>query len=114
MRIVEVVQIVGTMFGAVATVVAAVGSWTVARFKRAGAVSESTAIDVPDGRLLRRWWLSRLTARGVLRTVDPGRMYLDVARYREYRATRRKRALMVVGIVLVVTVGVILVLGGAP
>ena len=66
-------------------------------FLRADATSAARAI-APDSRLLGRFWTARLQRAGVLHASAPGALWLDAPAWAAYRAVRRTRALIAVGV----------------
>ncbi len=76
------------------------------KLRRAQAVAPDRATAIAARSPLVRWRLSRLTAVGAVHAVAGGRYYLDEAGWTEYRWQRRRRAL-VVGGVLVAALGIL-------
>lgn len=68
----------------------------------AGATSPDTAQPVTTSHPLDGRALDRLLGAGAVREAGPGRYWLDVAGYGAYRGARRKRALVVLAVGLVV------------
>ena len=108
MRLVEVLQIAGTVLGILASAFAVAEKRLVERFRRAVATAPETAIAVPPLRIFSRWRLARLRSTGAVVTVDDGRPYLDEA---VYSAGRRRRVMIAVSLVIVVLAIVVVVHG---
>jgi hypothetical protein len=68
------------------------------RQARATTPDRATAIAVRWA--LVRWRLGRLTAVGAVRAVAGGRYYLDEAGWLQYRRQRRRRGLIVAGVLM--------------
>jgi hypothetical protein len=75
------------------------------QLRQAQAVEPDRAAAIAAHSPLVRWRLSRLTAVGAVHAVADGRYYLDEAGWQQYRWQRRRRALSIVGGVLVATLG---------
>jgi imidazolonepropionase-like amidohydrolase len=65
----------------------------------AGAIAPSSAIALAPSSPLARWWHRRLSSAGVIRT-DGGRSWLDRSAWADYRAVRRRRALVVAAVLV--------------
>ena len=66
----------------------------------AGALSADTAVALAYVQPLRRTRLRRLVASGAVRSASAGHFYLDEAAWATHRASRRRRALVALSIVL--------------
>ncbi|MCC7126367.1 MAG: hypothetical protein IT178_16075 [Acidobacteria bacterium] len=62
----------------------------------ANATTAARAIVLPPGRRLDRFWQTRLTTQGVLRSGPNGSVWLDQDAWAEFIATRRRYALLVI------------------
>jgi hypothetical protein len=80
------------------------------QLRQAQAVEPGRAAAIATRSPLVRWRLSRLIAVGAIGAVAEGRYYLDEAGWLRYRRQRRRRAL-VVGGVLAATIGILWRLG---
>jgi hypothetical protein len=83
----------------------------VRRLRNANATEAARACPIPDGRLLVSWRLRRLVAAGALATHAPGAYYLVESGWCAWRARRRRRALTIVGIVILATLLVLSLFG---
>lgn len=72
----------------------------VREFQNRRAVNAQTAIPFAPSSPLKAWWLERLRNAGVLRPEAGGRFWLDESSWMRYQATRRRRAMMAVAIVV--------------
>ena len=70
-------------------------------FEQARAFVPDRAIPPPAGPLS-GWWQARLAAASVLSEARDGRLWLDRRAWQAYRDTRRRRALRVLAVLLVV------------
>jgi hypothetical protein len=73
----------------------------VRQFTEAAAVSSHRAMALSATNPLTRFWLARLQRSGVLRATSGGRLWLDQPAWDAHRQSRRRRALTVLGAVLV-------------
>ena len=69
--------------------------------RRAQATSPERAVSIVPRSPIGRWRLGRLTSAGVTHDVGGGRYYWDDLVWQQYRRSRRRRALTIVGAVLV-------------
>ncbi|MFN2604224.1 MAG: hypothetical protein ABR582_15905 [Gemmatimonadaceae bacterium] len=75
-------------------------------FRRAGAISPSTAKSLADVGLEDSWPVRRLQRRAVIREPEPGVMYLDEEVWQAVRRTRRRVAAVLLTILLLLGFGV--------
>lgn len=66
----------------------------------AGAVTPETATALPLGNFLKKWVFRRLLDAGAAGETMMQTQYLKVVEYAEYRARRRRRALLVIPVVV--------------
>jgi hypothetical protein len=92
----EILQLVGTLAAAMASVLAAVEARLVRRFKNDGATSRERAWELPALGMIGRWRFARLRGAGAIAEASPGSYYLDAEAYHQYRKRRRIRALVLV------------------
>lgn len=104
MRLVEVLQVAGTLLGALASAFTVVEKRLVSRFRRAGANSPTSPIELPPLGLLSRWRLSRLEKARAVVSVDKQRMYLDGEAYGSLRKRRAVRAVAMVVLALAIVI----------
>jgi hypothetical protein len=71
------------------------------RFADAGATDPATAKVPEDIGCRQRWIFRRMVSRGVFVPVGDGQFYMDVGAADEFKRRRRKTALILVGLVLV-------------
>jgi hypothetical protein len=67
----------------------------------AQAVSADRAAAIDARSALKRWRLNRLTGVGAVHAVENARYYWDEAGWQRYRRQRRRRALSILGVLLV-------------
>lgn len=108
MRLVEVLQLVAAIGGAVATAFQVVERRLLKRLRGSGATSPESAIALPRLSAVMRWRLARLVKQRSVVAVEPGRVYLDEA---SYRAGRARRAVIGVSLALLAIALVVLVFG---
>ncbi len=108
MRTVEILQIGGTLLGVVATIATGFEQRIVRKLKNAGATQPETAIEVAPGNPVSRWRLSRLLDAGAVVAAASGEVFLDLPAYRALSTSRRRRALAMVGVLLVVILAMFL------
>jgi hypothetical protein len=72
--------------------------------KEQHALSPDAAVPLPEHGSIWRWRVHRLMGRGVLLLAPTDRVYLDEAAWQAYRSSRRRRALIVLAILLPVAV----------
>ena len=108
MRTVEVLQIAGALLGAFATIATGFEQRIVRKLKNAGAIQAGTAIELGPGNPVSRWRLSRLRHAGAVVAAPSGEVFLDLSAYRALRASRRRLALTLVGVLLVVILAALL------
>ena len=96
MRPVEIIQLIATMGGAVATFIGAMEHRAIGLLKKAGALTPGTAIEAPPMNRVMRWRMRSLVQRSVVCTTGEGRIYLDEERRSMIQAARRKRVLTIV------------------
>jgi len=104
----ELLQLLGVLLGAAASLAAAIEARLVKKLEKAGAFSADSAMTLSNQRFFSRWQLSRLEkARAIIPTAE-GRFFLDRDRYRVLRRKRRKKFLTVLSLVVVVVLAVVL------
>ncbi len=104
MRLVELVQAAAAVLGVLASTFMVLEKRLVRRFRRAGASSPETAIDLPPLSFLSRWRLSRLESTNAVVSVDHQRRYLDEEAYEPLRKQRAVRGVTLVVLVLAIVV----------
>ena len=72
---------------------------TVARLTDAAATTAATGIPLDDGRLMRQFVHRRLERAGVLLAAGNDRYYFSQAAYDAFRARRRNRAMLILGLI---------------
>jgi hypothetical protein len=92
-------RILASLLAPVALMIAATRRRFVRRFARMKAFDPGHTIPLP-GVPLAGLWRARLTSAGVLHESPPGRFWIDLAAWREYHASRRRRALTAVAVML--------------
>ena len=97
--------------GAAAVIIARRDRETVDAFRRAGAVSAEHAQPLYAIGLTESHAVARLRRRAVLREASPGAWYLDEPSWEAARCTRRRLALAMIAIALIVA-GFALFVGG--
>ena len=75
-------------------------------FRRVGATSPSTAKSLADVGLEDSWPVRRLQRRAVIREPEPGVMYLDEEVWQAVRRTRRRVALVLGAMILLLALGI--------
>ena len=75
-------------------------------FRRAGATSPSSAKSLADVGLEDSWPVRRLQRRAVIREPEPGVMYLDEEVWQAVRRTRRRVALVIGAMLLLLFLGI--------
>lgn len=75
-------------------------------FRRAGATSPTTAKSLADLGLEDSWPVRRLQRRAVIREPEPGIMYLDEEVWQAVRRTRRRVALALLTMILLLGFGI--------
>jgi hypothetical protein len=93
-------RILAALLAPVALMIAGTRRRFVRRFEQVKAFDPGHTIPLPGVRLA-GLWRARLTSAGVLRESAAGRFWIDLAAWRDYRASRRRRALTVVAVMLV-------------
>ena len=83
----------------------------VARFEKAQAFSPDRAIPLDDLSRLERGRLHRFLDNQVVLEAEPGRYWLDMERYPDYMAHKRRLAILAVFIVLIVLFFVVEIAG---
>lgn len=106
MKTVEVLQILGTLVGAFASVIIGLEQRLLGRLKSNEATSVESAIALPRLRAISRWRLSRLLKHHVVRSTTDGLFYFDEVSHRMLR----KRRLTIAIPVLLAGVAVVVVL----
>ena len=104
MRTVEILQLVATAGGAVATYIGAMEARLIRRFRKADAVAPDRTMGKPGLNRVGEWRFQRLLASGVLVRTDEDRFFLDDDRRKIIRRARRKRVLTIVLPLLILTV----------
>jgi len=97
----EWLQIAVAPLAAVAVVLRSTERKVLRKLQSVGATSEATATELPRIPRLGRWQLSRLEQSGAVVQVSNSRYYFDPVGYRSFRGRRRKRAAIVVPVLLV-------------
>ena len=93
MKTVELLQILGTLVSAFATVTIGLEQRLVRRLRSQGATSVERAIAFPRLSAISRWRLSRLLEHRAVRSTTDGLFYLDEASHRMLRKRRRTIAI---------------------
>ena len=75
-------------------------------FRRAGALSAATAQSLEEVGIAENLTVRRLCKRAVIREGSPGLFYVDEEVWRALRSTRKRMALLLLGSLLLITVGV--------
>jgi len=104
MRTVEVLQLLATFAGTIASVSFELERRLVRRFRSQQATSVESAIAVQGLRAITRWRLSRLLKHNVVRSGSNGLFYLDEVSLRQLRKRRLKIILPAVAIALATVV----------
>lgn len=104
MRLVEVLQVAASILGVLASAFMVLEKRLVQRFRRAGAVSPETSIELPPLSFLSRWRLSRLESAHAVMSVDHRRRYLDEEAYGPLRNKRVVRGVTLVVLALAIVV----------
>jgi hypothetical protein len=104
MRLVEVLQVAGTLLGALASAFMVVEKRLLTRFRRAGATSPDSSIELPRLNFLSRWRLSRLEKANAVVSDDQHRVYLDGVVYGSLRKKRAVRAVTLVVLALAIVI----------
>lgn len=104
MRTVEVLQILGTLVGGLATLAVGLEQRLLRRLKARGATSPETAIALPRLRAISRWRLSRLLKHGVVRRNSDGLYFIHRHSHRMLRKRRLTRAIPAVLVALAAVV----------
>lgn len=90
MRTVEVLQIVGALVGAFASVAMGFEQKLLKNLRTQDAASPKSAVALPGLNAISRWRLSRLLKHGAVREVSDGLFYFDEGSYRRLRSLRIK------------------------
>lgn len=101
MKTVELLSILGWSIAAIAWMGLMIEKRLLRRLRKVGAVDPTTAIPVERQNILVRWRIQQLVRSGVLTATNPSTYYFDESSYSLLRTRRRKRALTVVGSILV-------------
>ena len=110
MRTVEILLLVATAGGAVATYIGAMEARLVRKFRQAGAVAPDRTMGKPGLNRVGEWRFQRLLASGVLVRTDEDQFFLDEDRRKRTRRARRKRVLTIVLPLLILTIILIILL----
>lgn len=105
-----VVPLVGQFPTILAALILATDRKIVRRLRAAGAMNAAHAIEFDPPGLVGRARLRRMLSVGAVRETGASRYYLDENNFRAWRVVRRKRALAVVAIMVVLIA--MLVVGG--
>jgi len=97
----EWLQIFAIPIAALAIVLRGTERRVVRRLRSSGATSEVNAVELPRVSWVGRWQLDRLMKSGALVEVGGGLYYFDAMGYSAFRGLRRKRAAIVLPIVLI-------------
>jgi hypothetical protein len=104
------VPVVGQFPTILAAVILATDRKIVRRLRAAGAINATHAIEFHPPGPVGRARLRRMLSVGAVRETDANRYYLDENNFRAWRVVRRRRALAVVGI-MVVLIAILVVAG---
>lgn len=101
---VSVAQIVSPVAGLAAAVLVGTRRRLVRRILATGAHAEDLASQVRTRGPVERWWVSRLGRAGVIGSTADGRYWINHDEWQRYRAVRRRRALVVLTVMVVLFV----------
>ena len=104
MRTVELLQVFGSVAGALFSALAAIEQGLLRRLRAAGATSAERAVHLPGLRPLTRWRLARLEKAEAVKVLDSGAVFIDEESF--HRLRRRRILTAVAGVI--VAVGLIL------
>ncbi len=97
----EWLQIVAVPLALVAVILRRTERRTVSALKSAAANSEASAIELPTLNRLSRWQIRRLEKSGALVETSVNRCYFNPSGYTAFRGARRRRAMVVVPVIVV-------------
>jgi len=104
MRTVELLRALAPFLGGIAAFLLTSRRRVIRFFEKAEATSEARAIALTPGPPLGAWWLQRLEHAGVIVRTPAGTRWLNGDVWKQYRAVRRRRALTIVAVLMVLLV----------